>query len=161
MWKSSPLDPAPAPTQYGLPVRNGEIFISMGVWIFTLSGSPPSSIGQPFLSYVQLVLERISSTSSTVPEEALEHRQLSLKCSPLLWPEFLCMPLHASVGLCMPEPFRSNWSQNTSLPNVQARMLGGIFAPTRRATNHEVILKAVVFIKPFIFPFSFLSEEYI
>ena len=32
-------------------------------------------------------------------------------------------------------------------------MLGGIFAPTRRATNHEVILKVVVFIKPFISSF--------
>ena len=58
----------------------------------------PSSIGQPFLSYVQIVLERIISTCSPVPEEAPEHRQLSLKCSPLLWPECLCMPLHASVG---------------------------------------------------------------
>ena len=43
-----------------------------------------SSIGQPFLSYVQIVLERIISTFSPVPEEAPEHRQLSLKCSPLL-----------------------------------------------------------------------------
>ena len=53
--KTSPLDPAPAPARYELPVQNGEIFMvsmSPGVWTFTLSGSPPSSIGQPFLSYV-------------------------------------------------------------------------------------------------------------
>ena len=41
--KTSPLDPAPAPAQHGLPVQNGEIFIvsmSLGVLTFTLSGSP-------------------------------------------------------------------------------------------------------------------------
>ena len=41
--KTSPLAPAPAPAQHGLPVQNGEIFIvsmSLGVLTFTLSGSP-------------------------------------------------------------------------------------------------------------------------
>ena len=33
-----------------------------------------SSIGQPFLSYVQIVLERIIYTFSPVPEETPEHR---------------------------------------------------------------------------------------
>ena len=56
-----------------------------------------------------------------------------------------CLPLWA---LCVLELFKSNnWSQNASLPNTQARVLGGIFAPTRRATIHEVIYKEVVFIK--------------
>ena len=32
-------------------------------------------------------------------------------------------------------------------------MLEGIFAPTRRATHHEVILNVVVFIKPLLFSF--------
>ena len=41
--KTSPLDPAPAPAQHGLPVQNGEIFIlskSLGVSTFALRGSP-------------------------------------------------------------------------------------------------------------------------
>ena len=41
--KTSPLDPAPAPAQHGLPVQNGEIFIlskSLGVLTFALRGSP-------------------------------------------------------------------------------------------------------------------------
>ena len=33
-----------------------------------------SSIGQPFLSYVQIVLERIIYTFSPVPEETPENR---------------------------------------------------------------------------------------
>ena len=41
--KTSPLDPAPAPAQHGLPVQNDEIFIvsmSLGVLTFALSGNP-------------------------------------------------------------------------------------------------------------------------
>ena len=67
---------------------------------------------------------------------------------PFLWPKLLW-----DHGCYMPELFRSNWSQNISLPNIQAKMLGGIFAPTRRATHHEVILNAVVFIKHLLFSF--------
>ena len=77
-----------------------------------------------------------------------EHRQLGSKCSPLFWPEFLYMPLPASIGHLHVRTLQvKNWSQNASLPNTQARVLGGIFAPTRRATNHEVIYREVVFIK--------------
>ena len=67
---------------------------------------------------------------------------------PFLWPKLLW-----DHGCYMPELFRSNWSQNISLPYIQARMLGGIFAPTRRATNHEVILNVVIFIKHLLFSF--------
>ena len=58
------------------------------------------------------------------------------------------MPLPASIGHLHARTLQvKNWSQNASLPNTQARVLGGIFAPTRRATNHEVIYREVVFIK--------------
>ena len=148
MWKPSPLDPAPAPTQYGFPVRNSEIFISMGVWIFTFCGSPLVVLGNSFLEMYKWFLEELFLHSFWFLKKTPEHEQLCSKCSPLFWPESFYMPLPDTIGHLHVRTLQvKNWSQNALLPNTQARVLVGIFAPTRRATNHEAIYREVVFIK--------------
>ena len=97
-------------------------------------------LGNPLSVMYKWFLEELFLHAFWFLKKTPEHRQLGSKCSPLFWPEFLYMPLLASIGHLHVRTLQvMNWSQNASLPNTQARVLGGIFAPTRRATNHEVI----------------------